>query len=477
MTNEGHGAGRSEGSSVSFDAVLFASYGTSRADARERGIEPVARELAEALGCARIPLGGAPGSFSGAGAPIFVEAYTSAKARRVLARRGEAAPDVSAALHALARSGARNVLVQPGHLVHGVAFEQVVRAVGECRFLFARLALGDPLLTSEEDLSTLARALDRHHLRRAGEALVFVAHGAESGLVGAGSAYTSLALHLRLLGRDDAYVGSMRAFPQLEDVRTLVAADRDRHGYVRVRLVPLMLTAAAHASLDIDGDRPGSWRRGFEADGLAVTSELEGLGALDEVRGLYVAHARAAWEAAAAGAERPFAATALAVPGPRTRGDASARFPLFVSLAGEKCLVVGLGHVGIRRARMLASFDARVTAVDPAPSRANECEAHACGVTVERRPWAPEDLRAARLVVAATADPEVNASIARACASGGIPVSVASSAERSTFFFPAVCESSRLMAGVVSRGGASHELVARAAAGVRRTLGEVDHDA
>ena len=63
--------------------------------------------------------------------------------------------------------------------------------------------------------------------------------------------------------------------------------------------------------------------------------------------------------------------------------------------------------------------------------------------------------------------------IAADCAFLGIPVSVADSAEESTFFFPAVCEGNGLTAGVVSRG-AAHGKTAEAAKRIRRVLEEME---
>lgn len=452
--DDGHDTREPTGDAAgTWDAVLFASYGTSREEARAASIAPVARTLRGGLGCD----GAAPD------APIFMEAYTSAKARRVLARRGVQVPDVSEALHALARSGARRVLVQPGHLVFGAAFAQVTRAVEECRFLFASLVLAEPLLSSDADLAVVAGTLDACHPRRTGEALVLVAHGVEKGGACAGSVYASLGLHLRELGRDDAFVGSMHGYPDASAVVRLLELDRARLGITRVRLVPLMLTAAAHASRDIAGARPGSWRTALEAAGFEVVPELEGLGSLPEVRELYLAHAREAW----ASAPQAEAAAADGLP-------EHARFPLFCDLHGARCLVVGLGSVGLRRARTLVAFGADVTAIDPSPRDGAAEEATRLGVVLRRREWQPADLEGMRLVAAATSEPAVNDIIARACGRAGIPVSVASSARLSTFFFPAICASERLVAGVAS-GGAEHELVARAAACVREVLREVDH--
>lgn len=502
-----------------FDAVLFASYGTSRDDARAASIDCVAEALRRGL---NVP------------SDAFFEAYTSAKARRVLARRGTPVADVSEALHQMARAGYRRVLVQPGHLLYGDAFAQVQRAVAECRFFFEGIELGAPLFAEDADVAKVASALDAAYPAQAGEALVLVGHGAETAYAGAGSVYTSLFLHLRLLGRTDAFVGSMHEFPQVNDVRVLLRSARDEQGepFARVRLVPLMLTAAAHAARDIAGDRPSSWASALAADGFEVRADLVGLGSLPAIRELYVAHARAALEGmsrrpgrnaetvsgvaqeasspargalpatqAAPGAaqepapasqdiapatqepafatQEPAFATQDAAPAsldiaPATQEPENRpRFPLFITLCGKTCVVAGIGTVGSRRARTLARFGARVIAIDPAPRAADVVALKARGVVVRERAWIPSDIDGADLVVAATNDRAMNASIAAACAARGIPVSVADDADASTFFFPALAMGAHAVAGIVS-DGSDHRLTARVAARVREVIEEVD---
>ena len=152
------------------------------------------------------------------------------------------------------------------------------------------------------------------------------------------------------------------------------------------------------------------------------------------------------------------------------------RFPLFVDIAGDPCLVVGAGAVGSRRARVLVSFGADVRVWDPAAASGATDGLAALGCSVESRAWVPGaavDLAGLRLVVAATADRAVNADIARACREAGVPVSVADSGRESSFFFPAVCEGDRIVAGVVSHGG-DHELAAAAARAVRTAIAAVE---
>lgn len=165
----------------------------------------------------------------------------------------------------------------------------------------------------------------------------------------------------------------------------------------------------------------------------------------------------------AKGGEAPPAARASADAAQKPQAAAVPRFPLFVDLTGADCLVVGAGAVGSRRAAVLARYGARVTVIDPA---APMCEGAA---EVLARAYKPGDERGRTLVAAATNDRTVNHLIGEKCRAAGVPVSVADAPEECTFFFPAVCATEYLSAGVVSTG-AKHTLAARAAAAVRQTL-------
>ena len=140
------------------------------------------------------------------------------------------------------------------------------------------------------------------------------------------------------------------------------------------------------------------------------------------------------------------------------------RFPLFVSLAGKKCVVVGAGMIAARRIGVLRRFGAEVVVIAP-EDKAGVGLTHCRG-------YEKSDLSGAFLAVAATNDRAVNHRIAQDCAALGIPCSVADCAAESTFFFPAVCEGGGLTAGVVSRG-AAHGKTAAAAKRIRAVLEEM----
>lgn len=147
-------------------------------------------------------------------------------------------------------------------------------------------------------------------------------------------------------------------------------------------------------------------------------------------------------------------------------------FPMFVSLEGESCLIVGGGKVAARKCRGLLSFGASVTVVarqfteDFVLHDRREPERSAEGggrkpvqraegrVRRLRRAFRPEDVTKRRwaLVVAATDDRETNRTIGALCRAGQIPVNVADSREECTFFFPALCMEENVAVGITTSG-------------------------
>ena len=142
------------------------------------------------------------------------------------------------------------------------------------------------------------------------------------------------------------------------------------------------------------------------------------------------------------------------------------RFPLFLDLSGQICVIVGGGAIGARRVQTLLRFGARVTVVDPAPVSLPE------GVRHIARNYERGDLDGAALAVAATGDRQVNRRGGQDAREQGVPVSVADCQEECTFFFPAVCFGDGLVAGIVS-DGSDHAKTARAAKAVRKCLEEI----
>ena len=143
------------------------------------------------------------------------------------------------------------------------------------------------------------------------------------------------------------------------------------------------------------------------------------------------------------------------------------RFPLFVDLRDRPVVVVGGGTVGLRRAEVLRDFGARVTVIAPALAR------DLAGVTHLCRAYRAGDLTGAFLAVAATNDASVNDAVEAEARQLGVLFNRSDRPEACDFYFPAICRTDTLVAGLVG-DGRDHKKTARAAKAVRETLEELE---
>ncbi|MDE6313829.1 MAG: bifunctional precorrin-2 dehydrogenase/sirohydrochlorin ferrochelatase [Lachnospiraceae bacterium] len=129
-------------------------------------------------------------------------------------------------------------------------------------------------------------------------------------------------------------------------------------------------------------------------------------------------------------------------------------FPLFVSLKGKKCLIIGSGDIGTRRAAALSEFQCDVQVIAPEISEAMKRLQDAGKVQVSVRKYQEGDCKGAFLVVAATNDRTINRQIGWEGKAAGAFVSVADAKEECTFFFPgiAVNRQEKTVIGVTACG-------------------------
>jgi len=143
------------------------------------------------------------------------------------------------------------------------------------------------------------------------------------------------------------------------------------------------------------------------------------------------------------------------------------RFPLFLDLTGKQVVIIGGGTIASRRIGVLRQFGCRILVISP------ELNAHPDGITWLQRPYRPGDLDGAFLAIAATDNRDVNRQVGEEARSMGIPVSVADCEAECTFYFPAICTGSNLVAGLISTGK-DHHKTTRAAREIRRVLEELE---
>ena len=212
----------------------------------------------------------------------------------VAKRDGEIIDNMQEALDRAVDNGVKTLVVQPTHLMNGLEYEEMSKAIAQYSDAFEQISIGQPLLTSDEDFQAVAKAITEATADYDdGEtAIVFMGHGTEAESNGV---YAKMQQVRTDGGYAHYYVGTVEATPSLDDVLEAVK----QGSYKRVVLRPLMVVAGDHANNDMAGDEDDSWKTTFEKEGYEVVCEVEGLGALEAVQQLYVEHAQAAVDALA----------------------------------------------------------------------------------------------------------------------------------------------------------------------------------
>ena len=207
----------------------------------------------------------------------------------VAKRDGEKIDDIDESLKRAVDNGVKNLVVQPTHLMNGLEYEELKGDIAQYSDAFDKIAIGQPLLSSDDDFSRVENAIvDWTKDYDDGEtAIVFMGHGTSADSNGV---YQKMQDLLTKDGHTNYFVGTVEATPSLDDVMAAVK----KGNYKRVVLEPLMVVAGDHANNDMAGDDKDSWKSQFEAAGYQVECLLRGLGENETIRQIYVEHAQAA---------------------------------------------------------------------------------------------------------------------------------------------------------------------------------------
>ncbi len=140
----------------------------------------------------------------------------------------------------------------------------------------------------------------------------------------------------------------------------------------------------------------------------------------------------------------------------------SSLYPVALNISSKKCIVIGGGKVGTRKALALAESGALVTVVSPEATLELRNAATAGVLQYCPVAFAPQHLTDAFLVIAATDSPEVNATVAVAGQEQGSLVNIAGDAleESGDFSTMAVIRRGDLTIALTT-GGAGPALTAR----------------
>ena len=131
-----------------------------------------------------------------------------------------------------------------------------------------------------------------------------------------------------------------------------------------------------------------------------------------------------------------------------------AYFPFYMDVEGMVCLIAGGGKVASRKVSTMLEYGAGVRVIAPEATEEIRELADNGRILYEARACAPEDVRAADFVIAATSDEALNRAISVRCRQLRIPVNVVDVKEECSFIFPALVKDGDIVVGI-STGGAS----------------------
>ena len=232
----------------------------------------------------------------------------------VQARDGEFIDNMDQALDRAVANGVKQLVVQPTHLMHGAEYDEMMDALDAYRDQFESITVAEPLLGEvgsdatviNADKEAVAKAVVAAAAAEAGfaDAAAAAEQGTAFVLMGHGTAhvakvtYSQMQTQMEKLGYPNVFIGTVEGEPE-ETSCEAVIEDVKAAGYQNVVLRPLMVVAGDHANNDMAGGEEDSWKSMFEAAGCfdSVTAQIAGLGSIEAVQELYVAHTKAVIDA------------------------------------------------------------------------------------------------------------------------------------------------------------------------------------
>jgi precorrin-2 dehydrogenase/sirohydrochlorin ferrochelatase len=127
-------------------------------------------------------------------------------------------------------------------------------------------------------------------------------------------------------------------------------------------------------------------------------------------------------------------------------------YPINLDIHDRRCLVVGGGSVGTRKALSLRACGARVTVVSPAVTEELSQEADGETLVLAKRPYREQDLLNVFLVIGATDDEALNRRVHRDAEDRGILCNIADRPEICNFILPSVVRRGGLTISISTSG-------------------------
>ena len=232
----------------------------------------------------------------------------------VQARDDEKIDNMDQALERAVKNGVKKLVVQPTHLMHGAEYDELTETVNSYKDKFESVKIAEPLLGEvgadataiNEDKAAVAKAITAEAVKTAeydsldaaaedSTAFVFMGHGTSHT---AKISYSQMQAQMEQLGYKNVFIGTVEGEPEDTACEAVIEKIKEA-GYKKVVLRPLMVVAGDHANNDMAGDDEDSWKSQFEASGAfdSIDTQIAGLGEIQAIQQLYVAHTQAAIDA------------------------------------------------------------------------------------------------------------------------------------------------------------------------------------
>lgn len=215
------------------------------------------------------------------------EAWTCNFLRKKMAKAGVIYSSLEEKLTELAEAGCDTVVIMPSHLTPGEEFQHKILPAAEAfAAKFQQIQVMQPIFTGSTPadfafLGQTGTALGMDELRP-DEAMVLMGHGSPHQH---NAAYELLQQYADTHGwRVHIGVVEQEDFPNQQDVLRRL----QEQGVKKVFLRPLLLAGGTHATEDLAGDQPDSWKNTLQAAGYQVRCSVQGLGELPAFRGIYL---------------------------------------------------------------------------------------------------------------------------------------------------------------------------------------------
>jgi precorrin-2 dehydrogenase/sirohydrochlorin ferrochelatase len=127
-------------------------------------------------------------------------------------------------------------------------------------------------------------------------------------------------------------------------------------------------------------------------------------------------------------------------------------FPIFISLAGKSCLVIGGGQVAERKIADLSIYEANIKVISPeVEDRIRQWWSEGL-IEWQAREFKDSDLDNVFMVFVATNDAAVNRKVVEQCRHRGILVNAVDDPPNCDFYVPAVVRRNSLVIGISTEG-------------------------